>query len=65
MFAKDGEYVEFISHFTCNGAVENYLCDLERKMQDTLKVIIVKAKDTTEEWVLDNPRELWLDNYCA
>lgn len=37
MFAKDGEYVEFNSPFTCMNAVENYLCDLERKMQDTLK----------------------------
>ena len=32
MFAKDGEYVAFLSPFVINGAVENYLCDLERKM---------------------------------
>jgi dynein heavy chain len=32
MYAKDGEYVPFLTSFVCNGAVENYLCDLERKM---------------------------------
>ena len=65
MFAKDGEYVEFDSTFTCQGAVENYLCDLERKMQDTLKKIIIHAKETTDDWNVDKPRELWLDDYCA
>ena len=65
MFAKDGEYVEFNSPFTCQGAVENYLCDLERKMQGTLKEILVNAKETTDDWTVDNPREVWLDGYCA
>jgi dynein heavy chain len=65
MYAKDGEYVEFDSTFTCTGAVENYLCDLERKMQETLKKIIIHAKDTTDDWNVDKPRELWLDDYCA
>ena len=65
MFAKDGEYVEFDSTFTCQGAVENYLCDLERKMQETLKKIIIHAKETTDDWNVDKPREIWLDDYCA
>jgi dynein heavy chain len=65
MFAKDGEYVPFLSPFTCMNAVENYLCDLEKKMQDTLKAIIITAKDTTDDWNVDNPREMWLDGYCA
>jgi dynein heavy chain len=65
MFAKDGEYVPFLSPFTCMNAVENYLCDLEKKMQDTLKAIIITAKDTTDDWNVDNPREVWLDGYCA
>ena len=43
MIAKDGEYVPFYTNFTCNGAVENYLCDLEKKMQDTLKHQILVA----------------------
>ena len=34
MFSKDGEeFIEFLTPFVCNGAVENYLCDLEAKMQ--------------------------------
>ena len=65
MFAKDGEYVAFQTPFTCVNAVENYLCDLEKKMQDTLKAIIITAKDTTDDWNVDNPREMWLDGYCA
>jgi len=65
MASKDGEYVPFNSNFTCTGAVENYLCDLERKMQETLKLIIIHAKETTDDWVVDNPREMWLDGYCA
>ena len=33
MFSKEKEYVSFGDNiFTCNGAVENYLCDLERMM---------------------------------
>ena len=65
MRAKDGEIVKFATPFTCVGAVENYLCDLEKKMQDTLKGIIVTAKDKTDDWHVDNPREIWLDGYCA
>lgn len=33
MFSKEKEYVSFGDNvFTCNGAVENYLCDLEKMM---------------------------------
>ena len=65
MHSKDGEYVDFLSPFTCMNAVENYLCDLETKMQQTLKVIIINAKETTDDWNVDKPREMWLDDYCA
>ena len=41
MFSKEGEYVPFSSEFVMSGAVENYLCDLEKKMQVTLKEILV------------------------
>lgn len=40
MFSKYKEYVPFFEDFTCQGAVENYLCDLERKMQTTLRDIL-------------------------
>ena len=32
MWSIEKEYVPFTDIFTCNGAVENYLCDLERQM---------------------------------
>jgi dynein heavy chain len=66
MYSKEMEFVPFKSDFVIGGAVENYMCDLERKMQDTLKEIAVHAKETTDEWEMDtNPREVWLDGYCA
>ena len=34
-------------------------------MQSTLKDILLHAKDTTDDWTVDNPREVWLDGYCA
>lgn len=66
MYAKDGEeFVEFNTHFVCTGAVENYLCDLEAKMQSTLKEILDTAKEATEEWEMGTPRHFWLNNYNA
>lgn len=32
MWSKEKEYVPFGDPFVIQGAVENYLCDLERKM---------------------------------
>ena len=65
MFSKDGEHVKFGSEFVAQGAVESYLLDLEKKMQLTLKDELVRAKEATDEWNLDLPREKWLDDYCA
>lgn len=65
MYSKEGEYVPFGSEFHFSGAVENYLCDLERKMQLTLKEILLDAKGTADNWELEKPRELWLEDYCA
>ena len=65
MYSKEMELVPFKTELVIAGAVENYLCDLEKKMQDTLKEIAVHAKETTDDWEVDNPREMWLDNYCA
>jgi len=45
--------------------VENYLCDLEAKMQTTLKDILDMAKEATEDWDLSKPRHIWLDDYNA
>lgn len=66
MYSKDGEeFVPFCTEFVCNGAVENYLCDLEAKMIATLKEILDNAKEATEEWDLAKPRHIWLDDYNA
>jgi len=44
MYANEGEYVKFSELFVCEGAVESYLCDLERMMQRTLRDLMEVAK---------------------
>ena len=65
MWSKEAEYVPFDSEFQIGGAVELYLCDLEKKMVDTLQKIMITCKESTDEWALDKPRETWIDGYCA
>lgn len=65
MWSKEKEYVPFSDVFTCNGAVENYLCDLERMMQSTLRDILEVAKGTADNWDIDKKRHEWLEDYCA
>jgi len=65
MFSKEGEYVDFNFPFSCTGAVENYLSDLEKKMQATLRDILLVAKDTADSWEYEVPRHKWLEKYCA
>lgn len=66
MYSKDGdEYVDFLTPFIANGAVENYLCDLEAKMMTTLKDILDLAKETADEWEVSKKREFWLEDYNA
>jgi len=65
MWSKEGEYVPFSSVFTCTGAVENYLCDLERMMQVTLRDVLETAKTTADNWDIDKKRHDWLEDYCA
>lgn len=64
MFSKYKEYVPFGEVFTCQGAVENYLCDLERKMQVTLRDILEVAKGNADLWELEKKRHEWLEDYC-
>ena len=40
MISKDGEKIKFSSNFVCDGAVENYLLNLEKKMRETLEEIL-------------------------
>jgi dynein heavy chain len=53
MHSKDYEFVKFYSDFTYQGAVENYLCDLEQKMISTLKECLEKTKETADNWDFD------------
>lgn len=50
MFSKEDEYVAFGGEFTMVGAVENYLCDLEKCMQNTLRDVLCAAKETADQW---------------
>ena len=68
MISNEGEYVKFSDTFVCQGAVENYLCDLEAMMQRTLRDIVEVAKATADNWDLGEgfkKRHIWLEDYCA
>lgn len=66
MYSKEKEYVSFGDNiFTCNGAVENYLCDLERCMQSTLRDVLENAKTNADNWDIEKKRHEWLEDYCA
>ena len=65
MTSKEGEAVEFASNFTCTGAVENYLCDLEKKIQATLAEILETAWESAMQWGIEKERHEWLGDYCA
>jgi len=62
MWSKENEYVPFFGEFAMAGAVENYLCDLERCMQTTLRDVLEKAKQSADLWGIENKREIWLDD---
>lgn len=66
MFSKEEEYVPFYNEFIMAGAVENYLCDLEKQMTNTLKEVLETAKHTADNWDIDmKKRHFWLEDYCA
>ncbi len=65
MWSKENEYVAFFTDFVIVGAVENYLCDLERKMQATLRDVLDTAKSTADYWEVEKKRHDWLEDYCA
>ena len=44
--------------------MENYLCDLERMMQTTLRDVLEGAKSTADLWELEKKRHEWLEDYC-
>jgi dynein heavy chain len=65
MISKDGETVPLFANFVILGAVENWLNELVKVMQDTLRQIMETALNTAANWELEKPREDWLFDYCA
>jgi dynein heavy chain len=65
MWSKENEHVSFNTPFTMNGAVENYLCELERKIQTSLGEILETAWETACQWGIEKDRHIWLEDYCA
>lgn len=62
MFAKDGEYVEFVNcEMVCEGAVEVWLNRLQRAMRVSTRHYFGDAVVAYEE----KPREQWLFDYPA
>jgi dynein heavy chain len=60
MISKDKETVAFPGIFEMKGAVENYLSELVRYMQLTLKGVLAHSMVEATEWDLQKPREEWV-----
>jgi len=65
MFSKENEYVSYSTDITLNGAVENYLNDLQEKMRLTMQDILIDAKAKADNWEIEKKRHLWLDDFNA
>ena len=65
MFSKDTEHVEFAERLELTGPVEQYLCGVESHMRGQLRDILENAKSSADNWEVDKPRELWVQDYCA
>ena len=65
MYSKDSEYVPFHDDLVLEGAVELYLCGLERHIRNQLRDILESARNSADNWEVDKPREIWLQDYCT
>jgi dynein heavy chain, axonemal len=66
MTAKEGfEEVQFDTPFTAQGDVESWLNDLVAHMQQSLRLILEKAKFTADHWDGESPRHKWQSHYPA
>ena len=65
MISKDKETVSFPYPFEMKGAVENWLNDLVRYQQQTLKDVLVSSMSDATGWDVDRPREDWVFTVCA
>jgi len=60
MISKDRETVQFPYLFEMKGAVENWLNDLVRFQQHTLREVLVSSMSDATGWDVDRPREEWV-----
>jgi len=65
MLSKANERVNFTSTFVAEGQVEGWLSNLEFKIKETLQDIVEGARQSSELWETDKPREEWLEMQCA
>ena len=63
--SKDTESVAWAEDMHIDGAVEAYLLQLEGHLRLQLRIELEQARATADNWELDNPREFWLEAYCA
>jgi hypothetical protein len=54
MWSTGNEYVPFFGEFAMAGAVENFICDLERCMQTTFRDVLDKAIQAADLWDIEN-----------
>jgi len=59
MISKDNEVVKFPSVFEMRGAVEFWLNELVKCMQQTLRGVLSESMIDATAWDLDHPREEW------
>ena len=60
MMSKDKECVAFPREFEMKNAVEHWLNELVRFMQETLVDVLSQSMVATAAWELDKPREEWV-----
>eukprot|EP00931_Biecheleriopsis_adriatica_P036383 TRINITY_DN2095_c0_g1_i5.p1 TRINITY_DN2095_c0_g1~~TRINITY_DN2095_c0_g1_i5.p1 ORF type:complete len:4649 (-),score=1173.32 TRINITY_DN2095_c0_g1_i5:61-14007(-) len=63
--SKDTEKVEWADDMHIDGAVEAYLLQLEGHFRVQLRIELEHARMTADNWEVDNPREFWLEGFCA
>jgi dynein heavy chain len=65
LYSKDSEYVPFHDDIVLEGAVETYLLNLEKHVRLQLRDIVENARQSADNWEVDKPRDIWLQDYCA
>lgn len=64
-YSKDTEKNVWAQDMVIEGAVENYLTQLEEHFRLMLREELEKARATADLWESDKAREFWLEDYCS